>query len=250
MKGDKHKVRISFWFATTFILLLIISLIYFNHKKTEPRRNQTNEVELIDRIPSGFSSFGIDISHHQGSIDWKELLEDNHYDTIIDFVYCKTSEGTDYPDKQWKRNRKELKKLHVRHGAYHYFRTSDPKKQAEFFLKQWKPDSGDLPPMLDVEYECMKNPHLIHAMQTWLTIVEEKSGLKPIIYTSLNLFRTKFKNVFQNYKFWVASYGIKPTVIDHDNRIIHWQFSTKGKLPGMKTRVDMNVSKIPIRPLR
>jgi lysozyme len=250
----KRKSSGSGWKRNLWISLLILFLcgvgtlgIYVKMKIDEAR-SEILKAQVRRYIPFGFNSFGIDISHHQGDIDWKELLIENHYDTVIHFVYCKTSEGTNVLDKRWNDNRKQLLKLQYPHGAYHFFRTSDPTLQAAFFLKHWKPSQVDLPPMLDVEYECAENPDLIKDMQTWLDIVEERTGIRPIIYTSLDWYKNKFQNEFRKYKFWVASYSRKPEIIDFDDRIIHWQFSSKGTFPGIRHSVDMNVSKVLIQP--
>src|SRR5574343_1476928 len=86
---------------------LILALLYFylQDEDTVKRR------QVIESIPAGFPSFGIDISHHQGEIDWDELMVTEHYDTIIQFVYCKATEGSDHIDTQWERNRTILSKL-------------------------------------------------------------------------------------------------------------------------------------------
>ena len=220
--------------------------LYVRNKIYEARSEVAKE-KIVRTIPYGFSSFGIDISHHQGEIDWEELISEQGYDTIIHFVYCKTTEGTDHLDTKWYHNRKHLKRLDVPNGAYHFFRNSDPITQADFFLKHWIHRTEDLPPMLDVEYECANNPELISDMRTWLKHVEEKTGMRPVIYTSLHLYETKFQEDLLDYKFWVASYSRRPEQLDTDDRIIHWQFSSDGHLPGIDHRIDMNVSKILIQ---
>jgi lysozyme len=85
-------------------------------------------------------------------------------------------------------------------------------------------------------------------MRLWLKRVEKKTGLRPIIYTSLHLYETKFQNDLKDYKFWIASYSRRPAQLDTDQRIIHWQYSSEGRLPGIDHRIDMNVSKILIQP--
>jgi lysozyme len=95
----------------------------------------------------------------------------------------------------------------------------------------------------DVERNARNDQELISAMKKWLTYVESKTGMRPIIYTSYYYFDSKFQNDFKNYKFWIAAYSKRPEKIE-DSRIIHWQFSEKGSLPGCETRLDFNVSKI------
>jgi lysozyme len=231
-----------------FTGIALFAFFIFVRNKVREARWEIAKEKIVRAIPFGFSSFGIDISHHQGEIDWNELIKDQGYDTIIHFVYCKTSEGTDHLDTKWYHNRKFLRKLNIPNGAYHFFRTTDPIKQADFFLTHWKHRPNDLPPMLDVEYECAHHPQLIADMRLWLKRVEKKTGLRPIIYTSLHLYETKFQNDLNDYKFWIASYSRRPAQLDTDQRIIHWQYSCEGHLPGIDHRIDMNVSKILIQP--
>ena len=132
-------------------------------------------------------------------------------------------------------------------SRYHFFQSKEkPKPQVQHFLKHWKKREIDLPPVLDVENEGLSDTDLRAKMTIWLEEVENRTGMRPIIYTSLNFFETKFINDFKNYKFWIAAYSRKPSCID-DSRIIHWQYSESGELPGCDEKVDFNVSKIALR---
>jgi lysozyme len=195
-------------------------------------------------IPEGYLSVGIDISHHQGEIDWENLLSEKGFDTLIDFVYCKVTEGSDHLDTQWGRNREILNAKGVLNGAYHYLSTkTPPRPQAAFFLENWDEREIDLPPVLDVEDEGFSDEDLIAKMRIWLTEVERVCGRRPVIYTSLNFYETKFRNQFPGYKFWLAAYSREPQYMT-DDAVIHWQFSESGRLPGIDGFVDLNVSKL------
>jgi lysozyme len=195
-------------------------------------------------VPPGYAAIGIDVSHHQGKIDWEELLEKKGFDTIIDFVYCKVTEGDDHLDTQYERNRTELNDRGVLNGAYHYFSTKrPPRPQAAHFLAHWKKRDIDLPPVLDVEDEGLSDNDLIAKMKIWLEEVEKGSGLRPVIYTSLSFYETKFRNKLPGYKFWLAAYSRQPLYMP-DPAVIHWQYSETGRLPGIKNEVDLNVSKL------
>jgi lysozyme len=231
-----------------YIFVFCLIALLFGAYKFAPIYFQrtTEEAAPIHQvtIPAGFPSFGIDISHHQGDIDWDHLLVNNRYDTLIKFVYCKATEGTNHIDRNWQKNRAKLKKLRIAHGAYHFFSPNQPvMEQANHFLNQWQKTDEDLPPVLDVETAGTSTASLITAMKIWLQQVERKTGMRPIIYTSLHFFETKFKQDFAAYKFWIAAYSRKPVALE-DSRVIHWQYSETGKLPGINELVDFNVSKI------
>lgn len=207
-------------------------------------KSKISKNEFIQEIPKGFSSFGIDISHHQGKINWKTLFDKEKFDSIIGFVYCKATEGHTHVDTQWETNRKTLNNRGIPNGAYHFFTTNEePLAQAKHFLNYWKKREVDLPPVLDVETEGNSDQELIKNMHLWLKEVEMKTGMRPVIYTSYHFFETKFLNDFKDYNFWIAAYSRKPDKID-DPRILHWQYSEEGTLPGIDEAVDFNVSKI------
>jgi lysozyme len=228
------------------ILLVVISLsistatfLYITQKNKPFKSDSFRKI-----IPVGFPSIGIDVSHHQGEMDWYKLFVETGYDSLIKFVYCKATEGNTHLDRQWERNRRILSELGIQNGAYHFFNPKDDALlQAQHFLNTWKKRDIDLPPVLDVETEGINDEDLILKIQVWLNEVENKTGMQPIIYTSLNFYKTKFHEYFKNYKFWIASYSSKPNCIN-DERIIHWQFSETGKIPGTKEKVDLNVSKL------
>lgn len=251
MKGNKKnfkKKRDSRLLLTfTFMFICCAGLFYYNsfaNKSISKESISIKKSEFLSMVPNGFESIGIDISHHQGSIDWDRLFEVARFDTLISFVYCKATEGADHIDSRYSQYRKELKKRGIPNGSYHFFSaTSDPIIQADHFLKYWDQKEMDLPPVLDVEVEFSDYSIMIRNIGAWLNRVEEQSGMRPIIYTSQHFYETKFSNEFKDYKFWIAAYSKRPECIE-DARIIHWQFSEEGILPGIDEPVDLNVSKI------
>ncbi len=60
--------------------------------------------------------YGIDVSGHQGLIDWRAVAADD-----IDFAYIKASEGGDFVDDMFARNWREAAAAGVDRGAYHFF---------------------------------------------------------------------------------------------------------------------------------
>lgn len=239
-KKSKPKYMVV-WAVVLFLLLTGLPTAYYFFRKTT---SKSNKIELLTTIPEGFPSLGIDISHHQGKIDWPLLFDELRYDTIIKFVYCKATESTNHLDTRWVENRLILNDLGILNGAYHFFDPiNPPKAQVDFFLSTWKPRDIDLPPMLDVETEGFSDKDLIAKMKIWLEEIEKRTGHRPIIYTSHHFFDTKFKNDFKNYNFWIASYSRKPNSLE-DKRVVHWQYSESGKIPGCSELVDLNVSKL------
>lgn len=195
-------------------------------------------------VPVGYKSVGLDVSHHQGEIDWNVLFKEAHFDTIIDFVYCKATEGSDHTDTQWARNRDILNSMGVLNGAYHYLNPKTaPRPQVDHFLSVYKPRTIDLPPVLDVEEEGFSDEDLIAKIRIWAEEVKRRTGIQPVIYTSLSFYETKFRGKMDDFQFWLAAYSREPIFMT-DKNVIHWQFSEDGKLPGITEKVDLNVSNI------
>lgn len=240
----KKKNGLMTYFLVALGIIIIGFVVNYAFKEHKKKAVIKKTHELLATIPKGYQAVGIDVSHHQGKIDWVNLFQENGYDTIIDFVYCKATEGTDHVDTEWKRNRLFLNSYGVYNGAYHFFNPkTDPIEQAEHFLTHWKARSIDLPPVLDVERLGRNDGELIANMIKWCEFVEAESGLKPIIYTSRYYFESKFKNKLTNYQFWIASYTNDPQIKPLKN-VVHWQFTDNGTIPGIKGKVDLNVSKI------
>lgn len=241
-RRKKSKKKSTPWRWISFFALLIAVGGIGYYLVTE--RKPMNVESFRKTVPAGFASIGIDVSHHQGVIDWEKLLTKSGFDSIIHFVYCKATEGNTHLDTRWEYNRKTLNEMGIPNGAYHFFIPTDPPKpQASHFLNHWKKRDIDLPPVLDVETEGFSDQDLIAKMQLWLDEVENETGMRPVIYTSLHFYETKFSEVFKNYKFWIAAYSRKPECIN-DERIIHWQYSETGEIPGIDEKVDLNVSKL------
>ncbi len=195
----------------------------------------------LNPLPVGYHSHGIDVSHHQGKIDWDELL--SAMDSTLSFIYCKATEGVRFVDDQWETNEAALSQSHVSHGAYHFFKPKqDAIHQADHFLSKTIGSYGTLPPVLDVETAGNSDRELIDKMKQWLQRVEQTSGIRPVIYTSYHYYVDKFRGKFSGYQFWIASYsGEKPGL--NDPEVIHWQYSDHGRIPGTDEYVDLNFSK-------
>ena len=240
---SKKPSKYSLFYATLIIIGVLGGILFIYHRYQV--KKETNKIhDFVLNIPKGFNSVGIDVSHHQRHIPWEKLFAKSPLDTLIDFVYCKATEGSTFVDSEWENNRKSLNELGVINGAYHFLNTNTYSiPQAKHFLNHWKHRDIDLPPVLDVETESSSDKIMIDNMYDWLEYVEKETGIKPIIYTSLHFYESKFQNEFKDYQFWIASYTYKPRCIN-DKRIIHWQYTDKGKLPNIEDHIDVNVSKL------
>lgn len=202
------------------------------------------EVSTSYSIPEGYTVHGIDVSHHQGAINW-ELLRNQ---AIIDghplsFVFIKATEGSDNVDSRFIQNFSAARQYGIMRGAYHFYRASVPaKKQAEHFIKHVQLENGDLPPVLDVEVRPsgISDDSFRQGILEWLVRVEQHYGVKPILYT-YHSFRQQWMrdSVFNHYPFWIAHYYVDS--VRYRGPWAFWQHSDSGQLPGINEKVDLNI---------
>ena len=194
--------------------------------------------------PEGYEIHGIDISHHQGKIDWQELKDKGVIDKFpVRFVMIKATEGASQVDENFRENFYQAREHGFTRGAYHFYSVhSSAADQARFFISKVKLENGDLPPVLDVEHKPKKqsDEEFKASVLEWLQIVERHYGVKPIIYTYYK-FKTRYLNdpIFDDYPYWIAHYYVDQ--VEYDGPWKFWQHTDVGRLPGIKGDVDFNI---------
>lgn len=183
---------------------------------------------------------GIDISHHQGDIDFNSLKGN------IDFAMVRTSYGSFYEDKKYKQNIKGLERINVPYGFYHFsYATSveSAKKEAEGFINIIKKYNPTYPIVIDIEWsnrtENVRTDTLISITDTICSMIE-KAGYYAMIYANLDYFNNKLNDSrLDKYDKWLAEWKSNPT---YKKSFGIWQYSSKGQIPGIKGNVDLNIS--------
>ena len=133
-------------------------------------------------MPAGFHIHGIDVSHYQGNIDWQRLTQTRQSQFPIHFIFMKASEGGDYGDRVFQANFDSAKAYGFIRGAYHFYNPkTDPVRQADFFINSVKLDTGDLPPVLDIEKRGDDAQTLRRDLKIWLDKIERHYKVKPIL---------------------------------------------------------------------
>lgn len=193
-------------------------------------------------IPCGYEIHGIDISHYQGKIDWDKLLLNKSNSFPLHFIFMKATEGGDHGDDTFESNFAAARDYGFIRGAYHFFSPkTDALKQADYFIRTVKLDSGDLPPVLDVEVTGKKSKReLQRSIKQWLDRVEAHYGVKPILYTSYK-FKTNYLDdpLFNAYPYWIAHYYVDS--VKYQGQWHFWQHTDVGTVSGIKEDVDLNV---------
>ncbi len=224
------------------VLLVVVYVTILYHFFVTPLSFRWRAIFGEPNYPEGYEVYGIDISHYQATIDWLQLRNAKVGGRPLTFVVVKATEGTDLVDQNFNDNFYQARHHDLVRGAYHFYRpSSDPARQARFFLRQAHLEPGDLPPVLDVEVRG--NAPLERFQKDvleWLRIVEDAYGVKPIIYANLD-FKAKYLSTpsFDAYPLWVANY-YKPELC-YDGSWVMWQFTDMGQVDGIRHRVDLNL---------
>ena len=183
---------------------------------------------------------GIDVSNHNGKINWSEVKSDG-----VELVYIKATEGTTYQDLWLENHYQGAKSVGLFTGFYHFLvGTSQPESQALNFYNTIKEKKSDLLPCLDIEVSGFDVGD--YALR-FLKKFKELSGMNMVIYTGAYFSRDNLPlEIKKNYPLWLAHYGIEPwksnlfTLAGFTTLVGH-QYTEKGKVNGISTDVDMNV---------
>lgn len=207
------------WIVVYYLLSLSILVLLGSCKKKDDNASIFSN-----------SITGIDISHHNGSIDYKLLKDKN-----INFVYIKSTEGTSVIDKKYKQNNIGTRAENIKTGAYHFFIFSEEgTKQANHFLNNSDIRSKDLIPVLDIEYS-KNNPisndttylnKIRSEILNYCNLIEEKTGEYPIIYCNNEMYK-KLNLHKKKIKYWIVDLNKQP--VDSINWVL-WQFEHEKKL--------------------
>lgn len=178
---------------------------------------------------------GIDISAHNGTVDFRQVAADT-----VTFVILKATEGTDFCDANFSGNYEAAKEAGLLVGAYHFFRfNSSGSLQALHFLESIDGRPLDLPLAIDVEKwgnpASYDNDSVKARLRDMLAILRAH-GYRPMIYTNKHGYDTFIKDSFADIPLWICSLSMPPSIPGWNL----WQHSHRGEVRGVPTNVDLN----------
>ena len=182
---------------------------------------------------------GFDVSEYE-YVDWDAATANS---ASYKYAFARATAGNDHVDTQFSRDWKEMKRVGLVRGAYHYFHAEEyAAGQATEFIDEIAAVGGltptDLPPVLDMEDDVgMPAETIACRLKGWLTQVETKTGRVPMIFT-LQKYNYVFDESFGHYTLWTTNFVSNPLVtcarmLTSWTRWIFWQWSATATVPGI-----------------
>lgn len=193
------------------------------------------------------STFGIDVSRHNGTIDWNAVKASGVDYVIIRCGYRGSSTGALIEDQNFRTNIKGATAAGLKVGVYVFSQAVnevEAVKEASLAVSLVKGYNLTYPIFIDTESSGGRADKIDKATRTAVVNAfcqtVANAGYKPGIYASKTWFEDKLNmGAIGNYKIWLAQYSAAPT---YKGRYDMWQYSSKGKISGIKGDVDLNYS--------
>lgn len=211
-------------------------------------KQENEEIVYVDEGKNIRSKKGIDVSKHQGKIEWDKVSEDDVSYAFIRAGYRGSSEGKLVEDEFFVDNVEGAAENGVDIGIYFYTQAMTPqeaKEEAEFVIELIEPYDIAYPVVLDLEEtdasartaKMTKEEYTKVAIAFCETIKE--AGYTPMIYGNLKTFMIMLDmEQLEDYEKWFAYYD---ETVYFPYAFNVWQYSSKGNIAGINGDVDLNI---------
>ena len=214
----------------------------YNRYDFQYNRNNYLLLQNVDSSP------GVDVSAHQGPIDWQAVKNSGIEFAIIRLGYRGYGSGKLVEDEYAKQNLQAAKEAGLKIGAYFFSQALDIKEadeEIQFMLNMLADVYLDMPIVLDWEIPAEDartkdmDARTLTDIQLHFCGQMKKMGLQPMVYfnwhQSENLY---YLSELEEDPFWLALYQDRMT---YPWKVEMWQWTSSGKVPGIQGNVDINV---------
>jgi lysozyme len=223
-------MKVRFWKIVIIIVLIVLLIVGFLfHKRI---------IWFVYPDKSTYPVDGLDVSHHQGKIDWEKV------DKKYQFVFVKATEGDTFVDTRFDENVINIKNTRRILGAYHFFHFNyGGLEQANNFINTVG-NNIDLPPVVDFEFtgnpDRFDKLKVSSELKICIDKLEKYYKDKVIIYVTRDSYKHFIEDNFDN-PIWYRSI-ILPLNKKIKN-VLFWQYHNSAIIEGVTTKVDLNVFK-------
>ena len=191
---------------------------------------------------------GIDVSRYNKEIDWEKVADDGIEYAIIRCGYRGSSSGSLVLDSYFKDNCLGAIKAGIPIGVYFFSQAvneTEAIEEASMVIEECKLYKIDLPVFIDSESaggrgradNLSKDDRTAVTKAFCETITN--SGYEAGVYASRNWWNKRLDaDKLTAYHAWLAEYTDEP---EYDGYYDYWQYTSKGTVKGIETRVDLNV---------
>lgn len=196
------------------------------------------------------SAFGIDVSSHQGEIDWSAVKNAG-----VEFVFVRAGfrgyeSGKLVQDEAFDKNMQGAMDVGLPVGVYFYSQAitaAEAREEAELTLSMLEDYDVTLPVVFDWEvitngdYARTANITTLGLTDCVIAFCEtiKNAGYQPMYYQNTGTALTKMDlELVTDYGFWLAEYDDLPTYPHHYDI---WQYTDRGRVDGIEGRVDLNI---------
>ena len=180
---------------------------------------------------------GIDISTHNGSIDFNAVKNSG-----VEVVIIKATEGVDFVDNRLQEHYVKASSTGLHIGFYHFMsEKTNPIQQANDFWDAIKDKKFDVIPCLDIEVNNYGRSaaEITDRCLEFINRFKELSGQDVMIYTGGYFGRDNLDSRIKNYPGWIAHYGVS-SPMETGFRVVGHQYTETGRVNGVNGNVDMN----------
>ncbi|MEG0778411.1 MAG: glycoside hydrolase family 25 protein [Oscillospiraceae bacterium] len=192
---------------------------------------------------------GIDVSEHQGIIDWGAAKQD------ISFAMLRAGYGRNNIDKQFVRNISECNRLGIPCGVYWFsyaLTAEDAAREGQYCLAAIEPYRVEYPLAFDLEYDTVERAkrngvaitkELASAMVNAFCSTVEAAQYYAMNYANPDFLSRYFDTaVAARFDLWLASWPANVSNLDTPPRKCGvWQYGGR-PIKGMTGNIDANVS--------
>ena len=193
---------------------------------------------------------GIDVSEHQGEIDWNSVKNDGVQFAVIRVGYRGYKQGVLATDAYFKRNIEGALAAGLRVGVYFFSQATsaeEGKEEAAYLIEQIKSYNVTLPVFFDWErvtnvgatrVDSVTGETITAACLAFCNTVKA-GGYEPGVYFYRNLGYYEYKlGELSDLLFWVGAPGESP---DFYYRHTFWQYSAEGTVSGIQKATDLDI---------
>lgn len=255
---NTKKVLVMFYCIVIFVIVAMYlnkEVAYEHTEKHSPNEhtyawsNLNSDNNMRYYQDENFESIlGIDVSTHQGEIDWQQVKDSGVEFAIIRVGFRGYGNGKIVEDKHFIKNIKQATAAGIDLGFYFFSQAiseQEAKEEAQFVIERIKDYEVKYPIVFDMELvngDCrIWDISTEQKTKIALAFCEEikENGYTPMIYGSISwLLKEVLIDEVTKYPLWVAEYKQTPTF---PYSFQMWQYTNVGKIDGINGNVDINL---------